>query len=282
MPRTASPAAPPDDGLFTLDLRQPIPAYLRSMWRRRDFAVALARSDLRGRHMNTVFGQAWYLVNPAMSIAVYFLIFGLVLSARRGVDNYISFLVIGVMFVRFTQSAITNCAGSLTKNAGLIRSIQFPRILVPVSVIVESVLQFIPSLALILVVVTIDADGPILNWFAIPLVLAVSTGLAGGLGLVMARVGAVVSDVQQVLPHVFRILFYFSGVLFSVDDRITDPTIRALFVLNPFYDVIEIARWSILGRPVAAATVIAMSAWTIVSLLVGFVVFKRAEHRYGA
>jgi teichoic acid transport system permease protein len=280
MPRTAS--VPADDGLFTLDLRQPVSAYLRSMWRRRDFAVALARSDLRGRHMNTFFGQAWYLVNPAMSIAVYFMIFGLILSARRGIEDYVSFLVVGVMFVRFTQSAITNCAGSLAKNAGLIRSIQFPRILVPISVIIESVLQFVPSLVLVAVVVTIDGDGPILNWLAIPVVLAVATGLSTGLGLIMARIGAILSDVQQILPHVFRIMFYFSGVLFSVEDRISNETLRSLFVLNPFFNVIELARWSLLGRSVATATVIAMAIWTGVSLLIGFVVFKRAEHRYGA
>lgn len=270
------------DELVTLGVKEPIGDYLRSMWARRDFAMALARNDLRARHMNSFLGQAWYLMNPALNIAIYFLIFGVVLNARRGVESYISFLVIGVMFFRLTQNAVINCASCITKNAGLIRSIQFPRALIPVSVIIEAVLQFIPSIFLIALVTVIDADAPMWNWLGIPVILAATVAITLGLGLVAARIGAFLTDLQQLLPHFFRIMLYVSGVLFSVNDRIGNQTIRNLFFLNPFYDIIEGARWAFMGRPIGERVVVGLAGWTVVSLIAGLLVFKRGEHRYGA
>jgi teichoic acid transport system permease protein len=268
--------------LVTLGVRQPVLAYLRSMWARRDFAIALAKNDLRSRHMNSALGQAWYLMNPALNIAIYFLIFGVVLNARRGVESYVSFLVIGVMFFRLTQNAVINCASCITKNTGLIRSIQFPRALIPVSVLIEATLQFIPSILLIALVTVVDADAPMWNWLGIPLILAATVTISLGLGLVAARIGAFLTDLQQLLPHFFRIMLYVSGVLFAVDDRIENETIRRLFVLNPFYDIIEGARWAFMGRPLSGGVAVGLVVWSIGSLVAGLLLFKRGEHRYGA
>ena len=271
-----------DDGLISLGLNQPVAAYLRAMWARRDFAVALAQNDLRSKHMNSLLGQAWYLLNPALNIAIYFLIFGVVLNARRGVDSYISFLVIGVMFFRLTQNIVIQCASCITKNGGLIRSIQFPRALIPVSVLIEGILQFVPSVFLIALVTVVDADAPGWNWVGIPPILVASAAISLGLGFFAARIGAFLTDLQQLLPHLFRIFLYVSGVLFSVDDRIDNQTIKDLFFLNPFYDIIEGARWAFMDRPLDDRVVVGLVGWSVLSLVFGLIVFKRGEHRYGA
>ena len=150
------------------------------------------------------------------------------------------------------------------------------------SVLIEALLQFVPSLFLIALVTTIEAGGPSWNWLAIPVVFAAAGSISLGLGLLSARVGAFLTDLQQLLPHFFRIMLYVSGVLFSVDDRIHNETIRKLFFLNPFYDIIEAARWAFMGRPIGERAVVGLVAWSIGSLAIGLLVFKRGEHRYGA
>lgn len=280
--RVGPPGSGADDGLVTLGLNQPLVEYLRAMWGRRDFSIALARNDLRARHMNSFLGQAWYLLNPALNIAIYFLIFGIVLNARRGVESYVTFLVVGVMIFRLTQNVVINCASCITKNAGLIRSIQFPRALIPVSVLIEGFLQFIPSVFLIMFVATVDAGGPMWNWLGIPIVLAATAAISLGLGFLAARIGAFLTDLQQLLPHFFRIMLYVSGVLFSVNDRIGNRTIRNLFFLNPIYDIIEAARWAFMGRPIGERVVVGLVGWSVISLGIGLAAFKRGEHRYGA
>ena len=268
--------------LVELGHKEPLRAYLRELWARREFVMSLSRNDLRLRHMNSVLGQAWYLVNPALNITVYFLIFGVVFDGRRSVENYMSFLVIGVMYFRLTQSIIISCASSMTKNIGLIRSIQFPRTLIPLSIVIENVIQFIPSALLIILISLIDGSTPGWYWLAMPVVIAVGAGISFGLGLIVARIGASLTDLQQLLPHGFRLLLYVSGVLFSVDARIGNPTIKRLFPLNPFYDVVAAARWSVSGRPVDLAVWVALAVWLVSSIGFGLFYFRRGEHRYGA
>jgi teichoic acid transport system permease protein len=268
--------------LVRLGVRQPVGEYLREIWARREFADALARNDLRARHMNSFFGQLWHLINPALNILIYFLIFGVLLDARRNIDNYVSFLVVGVMFFRLCQNSVTTCANSITSNTGLIRSIQFPRALVPLSTIYESLLAFLPGLGLVMVVVVLDGAGPVWNWLALPLVMVVITMLNLGFGFTAARIGSTIPDLNQVLPHAFRILLYLSGVLFSVQNVVSNTTVQTLFALNPFYGVVAAARWSLMAEPMGRKAALALVVWAIGALIVGFHTFRRQEHRYGA
>jgi teichoic acid transport system permease protein len=150
-------SAPSDmSGLIVLGMRQPWSDYLRDLWERRHFATALAASDLRSSHADSILGQLWHLLNPAMMIAVYFLVFGVVLEARQGVDHFLTFLVIGVIVFRFCQNAIIGAGKSLATNDGLIRSIQFPRAIVPMSEVLAELMTLVPGLILVLVVGLLD------------------------------------------------------------------------------------------------------------------------------
>lgn len=269
-------------GLMVLGTRIPLRAYLSDLWTRRHFARGLADSDMRAKHMNSVLGQLWHLLNPAMMIFVYWLVFGLILDARRGVDNYISFLVVGVIIFRFTQNSIMGAAKSIAANLGLIRSIQFPRALVPISEVYAQILALLPGIALVAVVAAIDGIRPGLHVLALPIVIGAAALFSTGIGLLAARASTTLADLQQVLPHVFRILLYMSGVLFSVDAAIESQTIKDLFALNPFYCIITATRWSILGTPTSIWVPIALGIWTIVAVFAGFAWFRRGEHRYGA
>lgn len=276
-----SPPSTGRDQLIELGTRQSTSSYLRDLWSRRHFALSLADNDLRAKHMNSVLGQLWHLLNPALMILVYFLIFGVVLDARRGIENYVTFLVMGVVLFRFAQNTIIDCAQCITKNLGLIRSIQFPRALVPVSVVLEHLFAIVPAMGLVLVTALLDgADvGP--RTLLLPIIIAVTAAFTLGIGLAAARAGAALTDLSQVLPHLFRILFYMSGVLFSVDRFITNDTVRGLFALNPFYCAISTARWSLMGEPLPANVLISLAIWTVVALGGGLTFFRWAEHRFG-
>jgi teichoic acid transport system permease protein len=268
--------------LMVLGTRTPLGAYLRDLWTRRHFARGLADSDMRAKHMNSVLGQFWHLLNPAMMIFVYWLVFGLILDARRGVENYISFLVVGVIIFRFTQNAIMGAAKSIAANLGLIRSIQFPRALVPISEVYAQLLALLPGIVLVAVVAAIDGVRPGPELLALPVVIGAAAMFSTGIGLMAARASTTLADLQQVLPHVFRILLYMSGVLFSVDAAIESQAIKDLFALNPFYCIITATRWAILGTPTSIWVPIALAIWTVLAVVIGFAWFRRGEHRYGA
>lgn len=267
--------------LTVLGSRVPLREYLAELWDRRHFTYSLAENDMRSKHMNSFLGQLWHLLNPAMMITVYFFIFGVILSAREGVDNYVTFLVAGVMIFRFSQNTIVGGCRCIPQNLGLIRSIQFPRALVPLSVLLENLMALVPALGLIIVVALFDGVqfGP--RILLLPVVILLGSMFSLGIGMVGARVGAAVADLQQVLPHFFRIMLYMSGVLFSVRDSLESELLYKLFAINPFFDLVAVGRWTITGHPIDVYPVIGLIAWAVLGLGIGFTYFRRAEHRYG-
>ena len=257
-------------------------AYLREAWRRREFAIVVPAQDLRAQNMDTALGQLWHLANPALLVGVYFLIFGVVLDTRRGVDNFLGFLIVGIVLFHLTQRVVQEAAVSITQNLGLIRSIQFPRILLPAATLNGQTAAFLPALALALLAVLATGERPSLRWLVLPAVLAAQFAFNFGAALLVARVGASVRDLRQLLPHLFRLLFYASGVIFSVEAFVGSPAWRRAFALNPIYDVITCARWCLLDESVDLWVVWGLLVWCSVLPAAGFLVFRRSEQRLGA
>ena len=102
-----------------------------------------------------------------------------------------------------------------------------------------------------------------------------------GATLIAARSTARYRDVKNILPFMFRLLFYGSGVLFSVDAYVTNQLVRNLFVLNPMFNILEIYRWSILGGDIAAIEILALFLWTFILFYFGFFWFRKGEFSYG-
>jgi len=266
-----------------IDLTAPpsIGSYLREVWRRREFAVVVPAQDLRAQNMDTALGQLWHLLNPALLVGVYFLIFGVVLDTRRGVDNFLGFLIVGVVLFHLIQRVVQDAAVCIVRNQGLIRSIQFPRILLPLATVNGQTFAFLPALAVALLAVLATGERPSVRWLAIIAVLAAVYVFNLGAALVVARVGASVADLQRLLPHLLRLLFYASGVIFSVEVFVTSDFWRTAFALNPIYDLITCARWCLLGTDVEQSVVIGLVAWCALLPVAGFVAFRRAERRFG-
>jgi teichoic acid transport system permease protein len=262
-----------------------LPDYLRSLWRRREFALETARGELRSKHMDSVLGGVWHVLNPILLTAVYFVIFGLVLQISRGHTHFIGFLTIGVFTYSFIQRAVTSGAGSLVTNQGLIRSLQFPRALLPIAAVWRESLAFGWSLLVMVTVVLIHPDERLTWWWLVyPAILLLQVMFATGLALFVARLTDQARDVEQVLPYVFRLGFYFSGVLFSVERFVTDEMLQRIFILNPFYVFVMLPReYLMVTETVPDIGLVWLSAllWAPLMLLAGVLFFRGGEARYG-
>ena len=256
--------------------------YLREAWRRREFAIVVPAQDLRAQNMDTALGQFWHLMNPALLVGVYFLIFGVVIDTSRGVDNFLGFLIVGIVLFHLTQRVVQEAAVSISQNLGLIRSIQFPRILLPAATVNGQTAAFVPAVILALIAVLATGERPTLRWLVLPIVLFAQFAFNLGAALVSARVGAAMADLRHILPHLFRLLFYASGVIFSVEAFVSSAGWRRAFALNPIYDLITCARWSLLGHQVDGWVLAGTVAWCVLMPVVGFFTFFRSEQRLGA
>lgn len=278
----------PDD-LIPLGRSLPLRVYLRSLWARRQFAITVPLGELRARHMNTVLGNVWHLLNPVLQVAVYYVIFGLLLQTDRGIDNFITYLAVGVFSYGYMQRSITACASSIVNNEGLIRSLSFPRAILPISAVVRETVSFASSVGLLLLLTVITGEGITVEWLLIvPLTLGMGV-FALGLGFALARLTDGLQDLSNLLPFLFRLVFYLSGVLYSFGDilrRAGREDLLPFLALNPFFSFISEMRHALMtgyqvDRLVAPWLVPSILGFTAVFLVGGFLFFRGAEQKYG-
>jgi teichoic acid transport system permease protein len=225
-------------------------AYLRQLWRRRHFIVAFATARNVAMYSEARLGQVWQILTPLLNAAVYFLIFGVILDTKRGVPNFIPFLVTGVFIFNFTQRSFIIASRVINDSLPLIRALHFPRACLPLGYILIELQQLLVSIAVLTVIVL--GFGEPLTWYwllAVP-AIALQTLFNIGMGLVLARIGAGVEDVSQLIPFIVRTWMYASGVMFFI------PALKTLFLhaklsyllqINPAAVYISLVRNSLLA-----------------------------------
>lgn len=282
--------------LRSMSAPQPLGAYLRELWDRRQFTMSLAVGSLRAQHLDTTLGNVWHVLNPALLVLVYYIVFGVLLGTDRNVENFITFLAIGIFTFSFMQKTVQACGSSIPNNLGLIRSLQFPRAVLPISTVIRELSGYGFAAAVLLAVLLITGEYPRRSWVLVPAIVVLLSMFSAGLGMFVARLTDRVRDIANLLPYVFRLLFYLSGIIFSVAAFVTPDAVerihealsaeqvRMLFVLNPFYTYIELMR-DVLMTTYSAE--FAAEAWLVAitvaptTFVIGLLYFRGGEKTYG-
>lgn len=284
---SATTSGPPP-GLKPLSVTPPLGRYLATMWGRRAFVVEMAAGEFRAKHANTFLGSLWYVLNPLLQLGVYWLVFGVILGVDRGVENFIGFLAAGIFVFQYSQRSITGGAGSISKNLSLIRSLQFPRALLPLSAVIREALTLRIALVVVAGILVVTGERVRLTWLVVvPLLLLQSVFNLGG-AFVAARLADKVKDIENLLPFLFRLLFYGSGVIFLADRFIGDlpnpDAWRALFVANPLYSFVSLTRhyaMTSLEQEHVALMWLSVTSWSVLLLTLGLLFFRAGERTYG-
>ena len=239
----------------------------------------MAMNDHRAENQGLLLGRIWFFLSPLLRIAVYALIFGLLLAGRRPGD-FIAFLAVGLFVFGLVESIITKIGRIFETRRELLTSLFFPRVLLPVSVLVRQLLEFRYEALVLLVAILVTTRRVSLGWLPfvfglIPLALV----FALGAGLVVAVLVASVPDVSKLLPPVFRMVFYASGVIFPLATVLEGHPAEPFLPLNPFYLFIEISRHLLLEPRLSAILLwSAAVVWALASLTFGMWLLVRREH----
>jgi teichoic acid transport system permease protein len=194
-----------------------IPAYVRQVWSRRHFIMAFATAQNMAMYTEARLGQLWQVLTPLLNVAVYWLVFGLILDTSKGIPKFITFLVVGVFVFNFTQRAFISTSTVIHNSLPLIRALQFPRACLPLAYVIIELEQMFLAMGVMVVIILIYGEPITWYWLlAIP-VLLLQTIFNLGVGMFVARIGSQVNDFSQLLPFLLRTWMYMSGVLFSVE-----------------------------------------------------------------
>lgn len=195
--------------------------YFGELWRRRDFAMELAHTNMRAANTNTVLGQLWLVVNPLLLAAVYYL---LVVVLSRS-DKPIDFpQIAGGLFLFFLITGIIqSCATSVTNAGSLVLNMSFPKMLLIVSNTYLAVRRYFPTLLVYLAIHLLWGYGLSWHLFWIPVAILTATLVGMGLGAIVATLQVYFRDTAQFLPYIIRIWLYASPVLYTAEQFVTSP-----------------------------------------------------------
>ncbi|MFF3664950.1 ABC transporter permease [Microtetraspora malaysiensis] len=271
-------------GLRRAIARPTLPAYLRQLWTRRHFILTYATSRNVSKYSESALGQLWQVLTPLLNAAVYWLMFGVILGQSKHIDNYPAFLITGVMVFTFTQRTVTGGAKSISSNLSLIRALHFPRASLPLAYAVQELQQLAWSMGVLFLLILLMGMPITWLWLLIPVTLALQLVFNMGVSLLMARVGAFVRDMNQLLPFITRTWLYASGVFYSITERTSNlpQVLRWALEFNPAAGYIEFMRDLLIYQrfPERWAWITCVF-WAVFALIVGFWYFWRAEERYG-
>lgn len=270
------------NGLERVGKRPKLGKYLSDVWKRRAFALTLSQYRLLVTSARSRLGVAWLIVVPALQITLYGLIFGFILGNTRP-DNFLPYLVVGVVLFQFLAGSFSDGARSITSNAALAKSLSFPRVLLPLSAMVSQWIKFLALMGLALIALPFLGEFPRWSWLMMLPVIGLASLFALGIAMMSARLTVHFNDLSTLIPFITRIAFYASGVFFSVE-KLTSalPFLDFLAWANPVSVYLSLARdVMISGHPTQGWMWWVGAAWGVVTLVFGFFFFWSAEERYG-
>jgi teichoic acid transport system permease protein len=256
----------------------PIGAYVADLWRRREFAFEMSRTDLRAQHFNTFFGQLWLVINPLLLACVYFILVDILHAGSRGTD-FFAHLMAGLFAYHFVSDAVRQGAKSVVAGGRLILNTAFPRALLPLSSVMTAFMRFVPTIAIYAPVhvasgLPIDAT---LLW-VVPIVALLAL-LASGVAMLVAAAQVYFRDISSFLPYVLRIWLYASPVLYYAHE--VPERYGVILDVNPIAPLLTALSEVLSQGEVPAAGVLGLGlVWAAGIFVVGALFFVSREREF--
>jgi lipopolysaccharide transport system permease protein len=257
-----------------------LPTNPRELWSFRELMVRFAARDVTLRYRQTVLGAVWVILVPLLGAGILSFVFGGVadLQGPPGIPYFVFTLAGMVAWTIFSQ-VTTRSSGVLVANAGLVGKVYFPRLLLPFSTVLSTLVDAAVSLVVLIVLLVLSGIHPgpgaltFPIWFLLIVALALGIGLAAGALMVRFR------DVQYILPVAMQFLLFASPVAYTLDS--VPESAQTLYELNPLTGLFEGMRWALIGTTRPETWVALYSAaCAIVMLAIGMVVFTRMEREF--
>jgi lipopolysaccharide transport system permease protein len=251
-----------------------------------DLFLNIFRRELHGKYRGSVLGLFWTLVNPLVLMAVYTLIFSVLLKAIQ-IDHYPLFVLSGLVTWVFFQSAVQMSCSSLFAQPALVKQIKFPRHILPLAVVATNIVTLCAMFAVVLIAnLILIPETRTTFWAAIPLFLPL-IALASGMAVVFGYLTVVYRDIEHLMTTVFLPWFFITPIFFTLDQlpglEGNEALVDVLYYVNfvaPFVEAIRdplfFGEWPQLGDVVY--TVVA----GVVALALGVLVARRIDDQVAA
>ena len=256
-----------DPSLELRDVRGP--SALGGGWRRAlDLLYLISITEFKRTYFGTVLGYLWSLARPLMLFGVLLAVFTQVFRIGSQVPHYPVLLLLNVVLFGFFQEATGTAVGSIVNQEAVVRKTQFPRLVIPLAVVLTSFFNVALNLVVVFVFMLAFGVTPMWTWLLFPVVLVLLVAITVAVSMIVASLYPRFRDMAIIWTVLSTVLFYGTPILYPIEA--VPDTLRHIILLNPLTPVFELARlWMIdPGAPTPAE-----AAGGIVRLLVPIVLY---------
>ena len=252
---------------------------ISNIWSRRAFLSLLGYSRVKASLADTNAAGLWWLLEPALRVAVYGAIFGLLLPASSRPDNFVISLIIGIAIFQTYQSASTRGTNLFKESRGLEENTSLSPWAFVVSTIIETHVKSLAFIIIVYVAALVLGVTPTWWWLAFPLVFVSSSLFLYAVSLITASTTRFFPSFPRLLSAFNRLVFYSSGIFWSIEKVLADsPTLLAIAQLNPVYQLIAVGRALLVDNEIQWHWILSLNAFaTALLLIIGILLFSRAN-----
>jgi lipopolysaccharide transport system permease protein len=229
-----------------------------------------AYAELRAERARSYLGLIWWILEPAMNMAIFYLVFAVILKNSQ--HDYVPFLLVGLTIWQWFKSCVSHGGHAIWINLNLIRQVKLPAVVFPSVQILADTVKFLFILGLLLAILWSTGYPPNVTYFALLPVLLVELMFAAAASYLVAAVVPLVPDLRFVIEQFLTVVMYLAGVVFSLDS-VPQP-MRTIFELNPIAELIVAARGILLHAQwpdwfaLARVTVISLALYAFATFLI--------------
>lgn len=251
--------------------------FFKSLYEYRELLKTSISKDIRGKYKNSLLGILWSFLNPLLQIAVYAIVFPLIMKSN--LPNYTVFLCCGLIPWNFFASAISRTSFTMVENGNIIKKVYFPREILPLSVVTSEAVNFIISTIIILAFVLGYGMGFSKFIIFYPLVLIVQYLLLIGISFIVSSVTVYFRDLQHFIGIALQLLFYATPIVYAPNS--IPESFQWILKFNPMTYIINGYRdiFYYKQMPDLSSMAIVLGA-SLILCLVGYMIFNKLQKRF--
>ena len=248
--------------------------FFKNLYKYRELLKTNVKKEIRGKYKNSFLGVLWSFLNPLLQIAVYAIVFPLIL--RNTQENYVIFLCCGLIPWTFFSTAITRAAFTMVENGNIIKKVYFPREILPISIVTSECVNFLISTIIIIGFVVFGGLGLTKYIVFYPLVLIAQYLLLIAISFIVSSISVYVRDLQHLIGVALQLLFYATPIVYASD---TIPeNFKWILNLNPMTYVINGYRDIFYNQTmIEIKPLIILILISIIACIVGYWIFSKLQ-----
>ncbi len=250
----------------------------RELWFYRELLFFLVWRDVKVRYKQTLLGASWAIIQPVLQLVVFTVIFGRLAGISTNGIPYPLFNLAGLLPWQFFANTVTQAANSLVINAGIVRKVYFPRILIPTATIGSGLVDFGLAFVILLVLMLWFQWPPTPAIFLLPMFLVLAMLTALGVGYWLSAIHVKYRDVRHATPFMIQLWLFATPVVYPTS-LIQGPW-QLVYALNPMVGVVEGFRWALLGTQAPSLAMLISVTVALTIFMTGWLYFQAAERKF--